>query len=363
MPLTTGVTRGGLIAAALALGGVLAAVGSSGGAMFSPGGLRAGGDSAAALGGVTSHAALAGRCTACHASLGAGETMNAKCLSCHGDIRSELGDSTALHGGLANARLCLACHTEHGGPTASLVRSGAGAADHERLGFSLVAHQRTHEGRGFLCGDCHGGGSFRFDPGRCENCHRSYQAPFMAEHLKAWGSHCMACHEGTDRFSPGRFSHDSTRFALTGAHERLECARCHQGARAVADLGTASRECVGCHRTDDVHRGEFGADCRACHATVAWKPTSFRHSFPIAHGRRGSVACRACHEPGRKFSEYTCYGCHEHTPERIAGKHSEEGISGARLDDCVRCHATGREKEGEGREGDGGAHGERGDDD
>jgi hypothetical protein len=226
----------------------------------------------------------------------------------------------------------------------------------------------------------------------------------MAGHVKAWGSHCMACHDGTDRFSPERFSHDSTRFALTGAHERLDCAGCHQGARAVVDLRGASRECVGCHQRDDAHRGDYGTDCRACHGTVAWKPTSFRHSFPqrecvgchqrddahrgdygadckachgteawkptsfrhrfpIAHGRRGSAACTTCHEPGRKFSEYTCYGCHEHTPARIAGKHSEEGVSGARLDDCVRCHATGREKEGEGGEGEGREHGDREHDD
>jgi len=352
MRFTSGLTGGGLITAGLALGAVLAGLLVSGGTMFTPGPLSAKTGTGAGLGGVASHAALGGRCTACHASFRGGQPMSNQCLGCHTDIQDALSDSTSLHGSLDDARQCLACHTEHHGPAASLVRPGAGAGDHERLGFSLATHRRTSEGRAFVCGDCHTGGSFKFDRARCESCHRTYQPQFVLQHVQAWGSECLECHEGTDRFTPGRFDHDSTRFGLTGAHQPLKCFECHAGAHTLADFRTALSECLGCHRKDDTHRGEFGTDCGACHRTVAWKPATFTHTFPINHGEAGGVACRTCHEPGRSYSEYTCYGCHEHTPERIARKHSEEGVSGSRLNDCVSCHPSGREHEG-GREGGG----------
>jgi len=356
--------------------------------------------------------------------------MSVQCLDCHADTRADLRDSTTLHGGLDNARECLACHTEHRGPTASLVRSGAGVGDHERFGFSLTAHRQTDGGSPFRCGDCHGGSTFKFDTARCESCHRDYQAKFVATHVQAWGSACMACHDGTDRFSRGRFRHDTAGFKLLGAHQPTACIACHVDVRTLAgfkaaptecvschrkddehkgefgngcgtchtvdawkpatfdhkasadcvschrkddehrgQFGTncgschtvkawtpatfdhkASSDCASCHRKDDEHRGEFGTDCGACHTVKAWKPATLDHTFPIDHGEGGRVACKVCHEPGRPYREYTCYGCHEHTLQRIQRKHQEEGISGARLNDCVRCHRTGREHEGGGRD-------------
>ena len=44
--------------------------------------------------------------------------------------------------------------------------------------------------------------------------------------------------------------------------------------------------------------------------------------------------CRTCHETS--LSTYTCYGCHEHTPQNVIPKHSEEGIRD--LTNCARCH-------------------------
>ena len=56
------------------------------------------------------------------------------------------------------------------------------------------------------------------------------------------------------------------------------------------------------------------------------------------------VQCSTCHTKNN-YSTYTCYGCHEHTPDRIRAEHREEGIRD--LDNCVRCH---RSAEGEGSE-------------
>ena len=394
MTLPTNITRGGLGAAGLAVVGVLLAWLVWGGAMFSPGGLSAKSDSTKVLGGVTSHAALGGRCTACHAAATGGRPMSDRCLACHTDTQVDLRDSTTLHGAIDNARACLACHTEHGGPAGSLVKAGVGAGDHARFGFALDAHRRTDGGAAFRCADCHSSGTYRFDRARCEACHRDYQPKFVVAHVREWGSDCMACHDGIDRFSRGRFSHDTVAFRLLGAHQTATCVACHVDVRALAGFGTASSECVSCHgkdddhkgrfgancgschtvtawtpatfdhkvstdcvschRKDDEHRGEFGTDCAACHGVTAWKPATLEHAFPLDHGEGGRVACKVCHQPGRPYREYTCYGCHEHTVSRIQRKHQEEGISGARLDDCVRCHATGREHEGgEGGGGDG----------
>ncbi len=477
MTLPTNITRGGLVAAALSVGAVLLAGLVWGGALFSPGGLSTKSASTGDLGGVTSHAALGRRCTACHASLTGGEPMSVHCLACHTDTQADLRDSTTLHGAIDKARACLACHTEHGGPAASLVKAGVGAGDHARFGFALDAHRKTDGGTAFRCADCHSTGTYRFDGARCEGCHRDYQPKFVVAHVQAWGSDCMACHDGTDRFTRERFSHDTTAFKLLGAHRLATCVACHADVRTFAGFATASRECVGCHRKDDdhkgrfgtncgschtvkawkpatfdhkastdclschlkdddhkgrfgtncgschtvtawkpatfdhkastdclschlkdddhkgrfgtncgschtvtawkpatfdhkastdcvschrkddEHRGEFGTDCAACHGVEAWKPATLEHTFPLDHGESGGVACKVCHEPGRPYREYTCYGCHEHSVQGILRKHEEEGISGARLNDCVRCHATGREHEG----GDRGEH--RGEDD
>ena len=349
MTLPTNLTRAGLATAGLAVLGVVLAWLGWGGAMFSPGALSTKVDSTEVLGGVASHAQLGGRCTACHASLTGGQAMSIQCLDCHTDTQADLRDSTTLHGGLDSALACLACHTEHGGPTASLVRFGAGAGDHARFGFALDAHRKTAAGAAFRCADCHGGGSFTFDAARCESCHRDYQPKFLVVHVKAWGSDCRSCHDGTDRFSRGRFNHDTTAFKLQGAHQPAACAACHVDVRTFAAFGTVSGECVSCHRKDDEHRGEFGTDCSACHGVTAWKPATLDHKFPLDHGEGGRVACKVCHVPGRPYREYTCYGCHEHSVQGILRKHQEEGISGTRLNDCVRCHATGREHEGGGR--------------
>lgn len=34
---------------------------------------------------------------------------------------------------------------------------------------------------------------------------------------------------------------------------------------------TLSRDCVSCHRIDDVHDGQFGRDCGRCHGSESFK--------------------------------------------------------------------------------------------
>ena len=337
-----------LLTAGLALAGTAIAWSVGRGAMFSPGALHAGDSAAVALGGVTAHAALDVQCGSCHAPWGRmGRPMTRRCLQCHTDTRAELRDTASLHGRLGDATGCTDCHTEHLGPRGNLTRVESIA--HDRLGFSLAAHQRTDAGGDFACRDCHAADTYRFERVRCEDCHREYQPEFVTAHVRAWGDDCMACHDGTDRFSRDAFDHRSAPFTLDGAHTKASCIDCHIQTRTLEAFRDAPIECIGCHRDDDEHRGEFGADCGECHGVDTWEGARFEHEFPLDHGEQGTIACRTCHEDRTNYTSYTCYGCHEHSPSRIRAEHDDEGITGTELNDCARCHPTGREHEGEGR--------------
>ena len=276
--------------------------------------------------------------------------MNARCLACHTDIRAEFGDSTQLHGVFAEAAQCRTCHTEHHGSAGELTVLGANALDHSKFGFSLATHLVTAAGRSFECADCHAPKSFAFTASRCESCHREYQPDFMAEHAAEWGANCRSCHDGTAA-TGSAFDHARTDFALTGAHAQVDCAGCHRPAGSPEPLAKPPVTCIGCHRADDTHNGSMGEDCAACHSAVNWKDAQFDHTFPLAHGSRRPSECTVCHQDApRNYERYTCYGCHEHSPQRIAAEHREEGISAAELANCMSCHPTGREHEGEGRD-------------
>lgn len=62
----------------------------------------------------------------------------------------------------------------------------------------------------------------------------------------------------------GNFDHARTNFPLTGRHKRVACESCH----TKTLIGTP-RDCIACHKKDDVHRGRR-LDCAACHTTNRW---------------------------------------------------------------------------------------------
>lgn len=398
----------------------------TGGAIASPGELSARRGDGARRHGVGAHADLSRRCGSCHAGPGSSTTTSDLCVDCHDEIRAELRARSGLHGRLDRAAGCLACHTEHRGRSASLTEMDPAAFPHDATGFALSGHRRTREGASFRCPDCHERDLGRFDEARCAGCHREDERDFLAGHLRAWGADCLACHDGVDRFGDGRFDHRRTDFALEGAHAAAPCAGCHVGVRSLRAFRDAPSACVDCHRADDAHegrygtacghchgarawkpatfdharsafpltgahvrvacgechaggrfegtptacvgcheepadhRGTFGPDCASCHGTETWRGATVRHTFPLDHGEGGRIACATCHPDG--WRTYTCMGCHEHSPDRVARQHDEEGI--ADLSNCVRCHPTGREHEGEGEhEGRGREGGEHEDDD
>jgi hypothetical protein len=193
------------------------------------------------------------------------------------------------------------------------------------------------------CFACHA--AFRgASPAKCIACHRvenigrlttlgvpirdsKVHVPF---HQKLVAHDCMLCHsdhKGLQPYRPaGRFSHQ-----LLDPVTRERCESCHAKPR------------------DSLHSRVAG-NCRQCHAADHWKPATFDHDQYFSLDGDHNADCATCH-PRSDFSRYTCYGCHEHSVDRIRSEHEEEGISD--FTDCADCHSSGS--------GEGGRRGGRGD--
>lgn len=402
-------TGTGLIAALVAVFVLAGVAFASGGQMFSPGDLNAqegemlGGvlshaqiqECGACHVPFWGREAMADRCIKCHTGIAAQMLTVAEL---HGIITHK---SPAL--------ACRDCHPEHRGKTASLTELGKNVFPHDALGYSLEGHQRNLDGTPFECADCHGDDITTFASDSCLTCHRQVDMVYAQIHLITFGADCLACHDGVDSYgdtfdhnrltfplignhagvdcglchinarkasdlraashacyschqrddahkgaygadcetchspegwTPASFDHNLSAFKLDGAHANAQCASCHKNG---VYKGTPA-ECAACHAEPIVHLGRFGVDCAACHTTTAWTPASYNgpHAFPMNHEGANSQ-CATCHPSS--LMTYTCYGCHEHNPSKIASEHRKEGIND--FEDCVKCHADGRKHEKE----------------
>ena len=344
------VSTAGIVVAVVLVVAVLAVTLVAGPELFSPGGLSAQTSAdpldptakAEPLGGVTSHAQLGSDCGACHPAPWSSRTVADACLACHEDIGRQIDGGDGLHGrlkGMRQSPTCSGCHPEHGGPHGSLTAldaAGFGSV-HDMTGFSLKNHRRT------ACSDCHAKGYATFDQAVCADCHAGIDAAFMKQHVAAFGSDCLPCHDGG-----GNLAVDHSRFAfkLTGKHAGVACDACHKGVRSLRDYRQTPQGCYSCHAKDDEHKGAYGRQCGDCHSAGGWSDVAFDHKvFPLDHGSdQQKATCQTCHPTGT--GTYTCFGCHEHTTGNVVGRH--EGKSVAELRDCVRCHAGGKRGEGGG---------------
>jgi predicted CXXCH cytochrome family protein len=75
------------------------------------------------------------------------------------------------------------------------------------------------------------------------------------------------------------FDHDKqTDFELTGKHKGIQCTACHREPVSFekgAEMDMPN-DCLGCHREDDAHDGEFGRRCQRCHNTEAFDEVRMR---------------------------------------------------------------------------------------
>jgi hypothetical protein len=144
-------------------------------------------------------------------------------------------------------------------------------------------------------------------------------------HQKLANQDCLACHSdhaGTMRFRlQGRFNHSLLQ-------------------KTILD------QCQSCHKSpaDNLHR-QISGNCGQCHNQNKWSPAIFDHVKYFNLDGDHNASCVTCHA-GNDYQRYTCYGCHEHTPDNIRRKHIEEGMRN--FDNCVECHRSASEH-GEGK--------------
>lgn len=267
-------------------------------------------------------------CESCHSS-GQFEGTPQDCAACHAEPDAHLGLFSTN---------CSECHTPDGWQPA--IMDGQLFEHAVSTGFSLITHVTNYDNQSFTCRTCHAAqDSFTFNSSQCADCHAKAEPQFINDHTAQFGNDCLACHDGTGEMA--NFDHAQV-WPLDGQHAALDCTACHINQVFV---GTAS-ECVACHAEPLIHAGLFGLDCANCHTAVAWQPARLRqHTFPLNHGEQGELACETCHTT--TYTEYTCYNCHEHDPAETEREHLEEGISQQEMANCMACHPTGREHEGE----------------
>jgi hypothetical protein len=265
------------------------------------------------------HAKIEADCTQCHDRADRARQPQL-CVACHREIGADLLARKGLHGRMqaASAAQCKACHSEHLGRDADIVKFAREQFDHSVTNFELDgAHVSV------ACASCHAAGrKFRQAPSTCAACHRGVEP-----HEGKLGAKCQNCH-ATSSWAKIGFDHDKTVFPLRERHRDTACAACHFGNRYA---GTP-KLCVSCHAPDDVHRGERGSNCGECHTQTSWTTAKFDHAktgFPLL-GVHNRIDCQGCHTTGNFKDKLPkdCIGCH-------AGVDSHAGRFGKL---CSNCH-------------------------
>jgi hypothetical protein len=285
-----------------------------------------------------SHARL--DCSACHNGQQPSEYRNtpAECGNCH--LPTYLATTNPNHSQSGFSRRCQDCHDV----TAPNWHS---AAFSHPASFPLAGGHA-----GLACVRCHTGGNYAGTSPACYSCHqKNYAATSNPSHAGGgFPTTCENCHPIAG-WRPATFDHARTRVPHTGAHARVDCARCHTGGRYS---GTPT-DCYSCHKanydatSNPNHRAAaFPTNCASCHETTAWKPASFDHDgryFPIYSGRhRGQwSSCSECHVSAGSYQVFECILCHAHSNKtKVDSDH--KGRSGYRYASsaCYQCHRNGR---------------------
>jgi hypothetical protein len=139
------------------------------------------------------------------------------------------------------------------------------------------------------CDKCHATQRYKDAKSECIACHDRDDV-----HKRRLGTRCETCHNAR-AWKSWDFNHDrQTKFALDGAHRKLDCHACHR--QPVAGKATLPTSCVSCHAADDVHDGGFGRQCEKCHVTASFKQIKQRVGMS---GIAGLLA-RACDTPASR---------------------------------------------------------------
>ena len=237
---------------------------------------------------------------------------------------------------------CWSCHGEHYGRTFQIINFDENEFDHKKSGFDLLGSHK-----GLPCEKCHNlnfikieklkntKNSFLGLDTECSNCHEDV-------HQGSLSKNCIYCHS-EEKFKPAiKFTHDNTKFKLTGAHTKIECNKCHaiqiKNSKQFQNFaGINFKSCVNCH--NDVHKGKFGNECKSCHNTESFLAVNllngFNHAktnFPLI-GKHRLAKCENCHKGSltNKIKHNKCFDCH-------TDYHKGEFVKNNNRIDCNECH-------------------------
>jgi hypothetical protein len=153
---------------------------------------------------------------------------------------------------------------------------------------------------------------------------------------------CMDCHSTsgwTVDIKNLSFNHNTTKFALLGQHQSVNCKLCHKS----LEFSKAESECVSCHT--DMHNQTVGDDCARCHTPNTWVVNNIteihqRSRFPLV-GRHMAADCFDCHTNASpsllNFGPLgvNCIDCHQKDYDATTNpNHSAGGYS----TNCIECH-------------------------
>ena len=271
-------------------------------------------------------------CVACHANNNYTLTnANAACSSCH--MSDYQGTTNPKHVAGSFPTDCSVCHS---------TSNWSGAVfNHAATGWALTgAHSSA------ACVACHGNNNYSLNGGStaCINCHQTdFNGATSPVNHAAFPTTCNACHD-TVSWTNASFNHNSTGFALTGAHTSVPCANCHVNNNY--GLTSANTACVSCHLADyqatnnpNHSAAGFPNTCNTCHTTGTWAGATFTHSyFPTSHGNANGV-CATCHTNSSDYNVFQCTGCH--SASQTNSHHTR--ISGYVYNsaNCYACHPRG----------------------
>jgi RNase P subunit RPR2 len=176
------------------------------------------------------------------------------------------------------------------------------------------------------CKKCHPGGQYRPLDMACKACHAEDSPHEGNPQFK--DKPCDDCHSPRD-WTRVKFDHNNlTRFALTGAHQEVDCEKCHPGKDFDRKIPAS---CDGCHI--DLHKGQMQPKlCGNCHTFDGWTIPNFQHNeqsrFSLV-GEHMEVACNKCHVAGHfKPIQASCATCH---------RDFHKGQMADRI--CEECHS------------------------
>jgi len=160
------------------------------------------------------------------------------CVDCHRDVHE---------GGLSEKyypqKDCKQCHTTEAWTRVTF--------EHSLTGFELTGKHKITS-----CISCHTpeAGTASQDKkvfiglnNECSSCHNDQHGGQFNE---SGITICSKCH-GTDQWKPSRFDHNTARFKLDGAHEKVACQKCHQpeppGDQNPIQYRMGKISCADCH--------------------------------------------------------------------------------------------------------------------